>query len=79
VKHYVMASVGGDKRYGRRQGFESGWLYHGFLSILLGGGETRCYGCFFLIPYKTQAGDKFECNFCFLGSKKGGGGGDEGF
>jgi hypothetical protein len=27
----------------------------------------------------TQAGDKFECNFCFLGSKKGGGGGDEGF
>ena len=28
--------MGGDKRYGERQGSGSGWLHHGILSILLG-------------------------------------------
>jgi hypothetical protein len=32
--------VGGDKMYGERQGSRSGWLHHGVLLILLGGGET---------------------------------------
>jgi hypothetical protein len=69
----VVKGMEGDKEP-RPDGFTMA-----FFSIVLGCGEERCYGCFLRIPLKTAVGEERECNFCVLGSEKGGSGGDKGF